>query len=121
MLVGVHSIKQAIPSAAIIALSIPATYIAHRNFVSHHERQMSVLPLEFSSSADESIERQDASARRDTVKRLSSYRKISVVEAEQIAVAEQENLKFNEMFEGFYIQPELLEAAKVVGGEAEGS
>lgn len=114
MLVGVHSLKGGIVTAVLVALTIPFTYSANKYFTRHYEKHLDVLPLEFSVGNDEDDEKKEAASRRATVARLSMGGRMSLEDAEAVALREQERTKWSELFDGCFVQPELVEARKIV-------
>ena len=114
MLTGVHSTKGAWPTALCIAATMPVTYISHRYFVRRYERQLDVLPLASSATADERMEEEELEERTQVIKRLSTVEGVSHERASQVALEAQEERKYNRLFAGFYVQPELLEAARLI-------
>lgn len=120
MLVGVHSIKGSVVTAVLCALTMPVTYSAHKSFVRHHAAHLDLLPLEFSALADEADEKKEATQRKTIAHRLSAGNRMSIEDANLVAQREQERQKWQELFEGCFVQPEMLEAREVVleaGGE----
>ena len=114
MLTGVHSTKGAWPTALCIAATMPITYISHRHFVRRYERQLDVLPLAASATADETMEEEELEERSRVINRLSSVDGMSHERASQVALEAQEERKYNRLFAGYYVQPELLEAAQLL-------
>ena len=120
MLLATHSIKGNVVTAALIFLTMPTTYAAHRSFENHYAKQLDILPLEVSAGTDEEIHKKETSQRQSHAKRLSVGGRMSMEDATAIATREQERQKWAELFDGCFVQPELVEARKIVlenGGE----
>ena len=114
MLTGVHVIKQGLPSAICIALTMPFTYFAHKSLVANYESQLSVLPLAFSAAADEDEKEIEHSKRSTIVANITADGSMSAEAAHKAVEADQREHKFEELFGGKYIQPELIEAEKLL-------
>ena len=50
MLTGIHFLKKNWLTAALVALTMPATYFAHKHFKREYEPRLAVLPLLKSAS-----------------------------------------------------------------------
>jgi len=116
MLTGVHYIKQNLPTALAVALTMPLTYRQHRVFVTRYEPQLAVLPLLHSAGADvEAVEEGEEAAGQLSLS-LAEESGAPPEEASRAAAwAEVERIQLGALFGDKYYQPELLEAAEIVG------
>ena len=115
MLTIVHYMKQNAATAAAVALSMPITYYNHRVFVSRFEPQLAVLPLVTSAGADSEVAGQDRESVAPLATTNEEQSSLVADEASAAALLEVERARFVQLFGDMYYQPELLEAAEIVG------
>ena len=121
MLVGVHTLKTNTLTAVGVALTLVATYSQHRYLKTVKEPQLLILPLEVSAANDVAVEADDLTASRRMTAQLKSRqstvaasRRMTDAQIARVAVAQAEGARFHELFDSLYVQPELVDARKLL-------